>query len=153
HRVPRQRRQVSCAELFRMAPMFHFLSLHSLDDCSRPAVSIPEAVEVPLQVLLDLSLGFGQEPEVPALAEPARQQAHGERARMPKRLQEACTPAELPDTLGTPSEMIAFLVRRVDERFLDPLVRRSDGLTLVQRLGANLAAMVYPHQGGRVSTR
>ena len=62
-------------------------------------------------MLLDLALGFDDEPEIGAIAGDARGDADGERARVPERIEERGTIAELGEPLLRPREMLFLLAR------------------------------------------
>ena len=70
----------------------------------------------PVEVLLDLALGLGEEREVPAVAQRAGERAHRERAGVPQRVEQARPAAELADALGAPREVVFLLARRLFQR-------------------------------------
>ena len=99
------------------------------------------------EVLLDLALGFREERKIPAVAEQAGGGADGERARIPQGIQQARPATELADTLGAPREMVLFLARGLRERLARLRAPGDQRLSLVKRLGTDLAYMVYAHEG------
>ena len=85
---------------------------HLLDDRAAFRVRCRQALDVRRQVLLDLALGFDDEPEVGAIAGDARGDADGERARVPQRVQQRRAIAELGEPLLRPREVLLLLARR-----------------------------------------
>ena len=69
--------------------------LHARDHRPRLGIPAPELFDVSLQVLLDLSLGLGEESEVPTLAQPPRGITEAERTRVPERVGQTQATAEL----------------------------------------------------------
>ena len=89
---------------------------HRLDDRTRALIRGREPGEVPVEMLLDLPLGFREKRQVPAIAERTGKRADGERARIPERIKQARPPAELTNALGAPGEVVFLLARRMLER-------------------------------------
>src|SRR5260370_40449432 len=104
-------------------------------------------------MLLDLPLGLGEKSEIPALAQSPGGITESQRTRVPQGVEQAQPAAELAYALSTPGEMIGLLARCLCERVLDVVVQRRQCLALVQRLGADLAAGIDPHQRGRVAAQ
>ncbi|MNY23962.1 hypothetical protein D3C86_1576500 [compost metagenome] len=104
-------------------------------------------------MVLDLALGLGDEAQAHAVTGATGQEADGERARVPDRVQQARTRAEFAQALGAPGEVVFLLAR--GGIHLRPHRRgaRRDLLRLVQGLGADLADMVDTHQPGHMPAR
>ena len=75
--------------------MLRFVALHRFDDRASARVPRREAVQVALQVRLDLPLGLLEEAEVPRVARLAGREADRERPRIPQRVEQARAAAEL----------------------------------------------------------
>jgi len=138
------------AERDRARAVARLVGAHRLDYGARAPVGRRQHVEVTRQVLLDLALGLSEEGEIPAVAERAGDGADRERARVPKRIEEARPAAELADPLGAPGEVVLLLARRLLERSARARVPRRERLALVERLRTDFAHMVDAHQRGRV---
>ena len=65
---------------------------------------------------LDLSLGFGQKTQIPAIVQFARHHADRQCAHIPERIQEAFTPPQLFDAPLSPGQMLVFFFRRLFQR-------------------------------------
>ena len=109
-----------------------------------------QAVEVVLQVLLDLALGLGQETEIDTISEARGDQAEPEGSGVPQRVEQALAPAQFLDALLGPGQMLGLLVGSLHQRLTDAVVARQQRLPLIQGLGTDLAAMVDSHQRGGV---
>ena len=109
-------------------------------------------VQMAVEMLLHLTLGFGHEAEADAVAQAPCREADRERAGVPERIQQTGTRVERFETFGSPREMIFFLDRGVIEH--GPQRRRSgrEFLSLVERLRADLADVIHAHQSSRVRT-
>ena len=68
-------------------------------------------VQMAVEMLLHLALGFSHEAEADAVADAPCREADCERAGVPERIQQAGTRIERLETLGGPREMIFFLDR------------------------------------------
>ena len=106
----------------------------------------------PREVLLDLPFGFGEESEIPAVAEQAGGGADGERARIPQRVEQAEPSIQLADALGAPGQVVLFLARCAIERLPRGRIARRERLPLIERLRANFADVVDAHQRRGVRT-
>src|SRR6266702_2238627 len=71
-----------------------------------------------------------------------------EGAGVPERIERARPPAQLGDSLRAPGEVIAFFPRRLLEFQLQRRIARGERLALVERLRADFAAVIDPHEGG-----
>jgi hypothetical protein len=60
---------------------------------------------VRVEVTLDLALGLDEEPETRRVTGTSREEADAEGARIPQRIEEAGTRAELVETLGRPRQV------------------------------------------------
>src|SRR5258708_2050198 len=98
------------------------------------------------EVLFDLTLGFGEESEIPAVTQDPGGHPERKRSRIPQRIEQAGASAELADALRAPGEMIALLPGGALERRARPVLPRHQRLAFVQRLRAYLAHMVDAHQ-------
>src|SRR5262245_13358442 len=96
----------------------------------------------------DLVLRFGEEAEIPAVSEQARQRAQREGACVPNRVEQALAPAQLRDALLGPCEMLGFLLRRPLERRFRLRVTRGQRLALIESLRTDLAHVVDAHECG-----
>src|SRR5439155_5846433 len=86
--------------------------------------------------------------EVPTISEPPGEAADREGAGVPERIEHAPPPAQLGDSLRAPGEVIAFFPRRLLELQLQRRIARGERLALVERLRADFAAVIDPHEGG-----
>ena len=102
------------------------------------------------EVLLDLPFRFGQKRKVPAIAAYTRSRPHGEGAGIPERVQQARPALQFPDALRAPRQVILLLARRLLQLPARLRIARGKCLPLIQRLRANLAHMVHPHQPRRM---
>src|SRR5207248_8406150 len=98
------------------------------------------------QMFFDLALRLGQERQVPAIAQGARERANRERTRVPERIVQARPAAELANPLDAPGKVVLFFTRRLLERPLHTRVARSEGLPLVERLSTDFAHVIHAHQ-------
>ena len=105
-----------------------------------------QAIQVAVQMRLDLALGLRHEAQAQLVAQPARHQAQSEGARIPERIEQAGAAAELGNALRAPRKMVFFLARGALERLTRVRIARRQGLPLVERLRAHLAHMVDAHQ-------
>lgn len=95
---------------------------------------------------LDLPLSLCEKPQVPAIAEFPGNNTDRQGAEVPYRVEQTLAAAQLIDALLGPREMLGFFVGRVAQRFRDRWIALGQRLPLVERLGADLADMVHPHQ-------
>src|SRR5262245_15643461 len=126
--------------------MAGLVTLHRAHDRTGAGVRRAQAVEMALEMALDLPFGLLEEAEVPGVAELARGVADRERARVPERIEEARPYPELRDALLGAREVVFLLARRPLERSFELRVIRRQRLALVERLGADLTAVVHAHQ-------
>ena len=142
----RSLRQLGRAKVDRAGAVARLVGAHCLDHGARAPVGRGQRIEMTGQVLLDLTLGLGEESEIPAVAERAGESADRERPRVPERIQDARPAAELADALRAPGEMVLLLARRLLERGASLRIAGGQRLALVERLRADLADMVDAHQ-------
>src|SRR5436309_14259512 len=102
-----------------------------------------------LQVRLDLAFRFRHESEADAVAETRGKQSDRERTDMPERIEQAGSSAKFVDASLCPREMIEFFIRRGEKRRAQLRVARSDRLSFVERLRADLADVIDAHQRRR----
>ena len=102
---------------------------------------------MPLQMRFHLFFRFRQKTEVPFITQPSGDQAHGQRAGIPERIEQACAPAQLGDALLAPGKVIELLARRSVQRGANTGRIGTERLPLIKRLGADLTAMINAHQG------
>ncbi len=99
---------------------------------------------------LHLTLGLRQKTQIPFIPQQPGQRADSQRAAIPQRIEQAQMPAQIMHPPRSPGQMLGLLLRRLPQFFLDYRVARGQRLPLIQSLGANLAAVVDPHQRRRV---
>ncbi len=124
---------------------------HLLQDRARPVVGYGDLFQMAIQVLLDLVLGLGDEAQADPVARAPRRPADGKRARVPERVEQAGTRAELAQPFGAPAKVVFFLARRLIH--LGANLRRARGqlLGLVKGLRADLAHVVDAHEPSHVA--
>ena len=113
-------------------------------------VGCGQLIQMAIQMLFDLTLGFGHEAETHAIAQTARCEADCQCACIPERIQQTWTRIERFEAFGGPRQMILFFDGSMIKH--GPQRRRpgSEFLSLVKRLGAHLADVVHTHQTGRM---
>src|SRR5258706_8430940 len=99
------------------------------------------------QMLFDLTLGFREERQVPAVPKRSRRDPQSQRTRVPHRIEEAQMPSELAHPVCAPSQVILLLACSLLKRGTDARVPGREGLPLVERLGADFAHMINAHEG------
>jgi hypothetical protein len=105
-----------------------------------------QAVEMCVEMLGYLALGFGQKAEAELVPGKSGSRTDGERTEIPQRCQPAGSAAELFDARTAPGEMIAFLLSCSQQRIALSRITRKHGLTPVERLRSYFTAMVHTHQ-------
>src|SRR5713101_141248 len=128
--------------------MPRFFVSHGFDERARPGVFWRKAIEMAFEVPLHLLFRLREKAEVPIIAEPPGDAADREGAGVPERIEHAPPPAQLGDSLRAPGEVIAFFPRRLFELRLQRRIARGERLALVERLRADFAAVIDPHEGG-----
>jgi hypothetical protein len=119
---------------------------HSLHDCATSCVRGGQSLEVAAEMVGDLTLGFLDESERPAVSEDAAGSTYRESARIPQRLQAARDGAEFRQTLLAPAQMVEFLERRRPHVFGDRIAAGDRSMALIQTLCCYLARVIDPHQ-------
>ena len=104
-------RQFRRAEFQRSLPVLRLVGAHRFDNRAGPAIAGRKPRQMPVEVLLDLALGFGQKAEAMPVAKRTRRRAERERAAVPERIEQAQAPAEFADAAGAPGEVILLLRR------------------------------------------
>ena len=113
-------------------------------------VLIRQFTQVMIKVRLDLSLGFCKKSEAPLVTEFARRHSDGQRADVPKRIQQTGSPAQFDKAVLCPGEMLGFFGRGRRQRLPKLGVTAGESLSLIKRLRADLTDVVDPHQGACV---
>src|SRR5258708_28624590 len=111
---------------------------HGGNQLARAQIRGVQRLEMAGEVLFDLALGFGEEGEIPAIAQDPGGHPQSKRPHIPQRIKQARAPAELADALRAPGEVIALLSGGALERLARPVPPRRQCLALVQRLRADL---------------
>jgi hypothetical protein len=122
------------------------VALHLRDDRPRGEIGLRQPLEMTCQVLLHLALGFHHEAEAGLVAQAAGDEADAERTQVPERIEHALARAELAQPLGRPGQMVGFLCGGLGELTPQRGVGRGQRLRAVERLGADLADVIDPHQ-------
>jgi hypothetical protein len=123
------------------------IALHLLDNGPGRGVAHRQALEMLLQVLLDLTLGLGHETQADRLAEPAGQQADAEGSGIPQGVEHAGAISQLAQAAMRPGQVVRLVACRVLELLAQRGVVRGQGLRVVKRLCADFAHVVDAHQG------
>src|SRR5258708_26176509 len=97
------------------------------------------------EVLFDLTLGFGEESEIPAVTQDPGGHPERKRSRIPQRIEQAGASAELADALRAPGEMIALLPAGALESRPRPALPRHRPLPSVHPLPPYSAPMLDAH--------
>ena len=108
-----------------------------------------QALQVAVEMLLDLALGLDDEAQAGTVAQARRAPADRKRACIPERIEQRGPVAEFLQALLGPGEMVCLLARGFLELLAQPLVAGGQRLRGVERLRADLADMVHPHQRAR----
>jgi hypothetical protein len=122
------------------------VGLHLVDDGARGGVGLRQAVEVAGQVLLDLALGLDDEAQAGAVAQPPGQQADAEGAGVPQRVEQAGRSPSSSRRCCVQARWSVSSRAACSSAGAAPGRARGQRLRLVQRLGADLADVVDPHQ-------
>ena len=107
-----------------------FVGLHLPHDGARRSVFGRQALQVPLEMRLDLAFRFRHEAETGAIAEAARHVADREGAGKPERIEQARTTAECVESLACPRKVVFLVSRGPPELFGKRRVRRAERLSL-----------------------
>ena len=99
-----------------------------------------------VEMRADLTLSFGDEAQAPLVTENATGRPNGKRAGVPDRAESADILTELIDPMLTPGKMIELFIGRVLHLFLNALVARDRGVSLVEGLRRNFARVVNTHK-------
>ena len=106
-----------------------------------------QAFHVLGQMRFDLAFGLHHKAQADVVAQPARQQPHAKGAGVPQGVQERRPCAQLSEPLTRPGQVVAFLLAGPGKLLAQRRVIGAHGLGRIQRLCADLAHMVDPHQG------
>lgn len=129
--------------------MLDFVVLHLLQYGPASRVCSRQARKVLVQVRFNLFFRFRNKPEADPIAKRARYRADRIGSEVPQRVQHAGAPAQFPDPVLTPCQMIGFLRGGPAHDSGDLWVARGQRLTLIQRLRRDLPGMIDPHQAYR----
>ncbi len=105
-----------------------------------------KAIEVAVEMALDLALGLDQEAQAGLVAGTTGDQTDREGARVPQGVEQTGARAELAQALGGPGEMVGLLAGGLLELQAQRRIGRRQRLRAVQRLRADLADVIDPHQ-------
>ena len=105
-----------------------------------------ESIQMALQVLLHLALGFGHESQAGLVADQAGQQAYREGSCIPERIKPAGPSREFRQSRLAPGQMIGLLPAGCQEHFAHPGVTGGQCLAVIEPLCGDLAGVVHPHQ-------
>ena len=128
-----------------------FVLFHLHDDGAGFRILRREALQVALQMRLDLAFGLGQKAQIPARAESACRIAQCERSGVPEWIEQAQAPAQFGYALLSPGEVLGFLACGLRQGARHRSIVARQRLPLIQRLRADLAAVVHPHQRSRMA--
>lgn len=103
-------------------------------------------MEVACQVLFDLAFCLGKKAQADGIPQAPGQQPDAECSGVPQRVQYAWPRSKLIQTLHRPCEVIILLARGLIEMSLQHRIARAQPLRLIERLSADLADMVHPHE-------
>lgn len=130
--------------------MFLLLVTHLFDNRATPRVAVRQSLEMAVEVVANLLLGFPNETEAPLVTENPACRSNRKRTGIPQWRQPADVLAEFADALLAPRQVVEFLVRRMPHLFFDRPVASDRRVPVVQRLGRNLAGVIDAHQAGRM---
>lgn len=121
------------------------VSTHLFQNDSRFPVLRRQLIEMTIQMMLHLTLGFRHESKADTIADPASQPADGKRASVPQWIEQTGAGTDFVETFRAPAEMVLLFARRLRHRRTDLRRTRSQLLRLVKRLRTNLANMIDAH--------
>ncbi len=129
--------------------MGRLVGFHLRDDRAGHGIALRQTIEMSAEMRLDLLLCDLEEGQRLSVAEGSSSGTQGDRACIPKRIQQARTTAEGFHTLTRPGEVIEFLVSSGRQFLLDGGMPGKKRLTLIEPLSGDFACVVYAHQGDR----
>ena len=144
-------RQLRAAAGDSLGGMCDLVGFHLLENGVGLAVRWRNLGDVLFQVRLDLALGLRNESETPLVAGDAGRGTDSEGTGVPQRVQQARATTEFVNTTLAPVEVIVLLLRGAFHVLAHRWVFRRDGMSLVKRLGADLAGVVDAHETGHVA--
>ena len=129
--------------------MTRFLVPHLRHDGARLVITLRQAFQVTRQMGFNLMFGFRHKPEAQAVAQPAGNQAEPKGTGVPQRIEQGGPRAQLVHPVLGPGQVVAFFLAGLQEFLAQNRVARSQRLRGIQRLRANFAHVVDPHQRAR----
>src|SRR5215468_2071903 len=106
HQRAHESRWAHAARGLRGRTVFDLLRPHGFKYGTAAAIARRKSVQMLIEMSLDLALRLGDEPEAGAVAEQRGSCADEERARVPKRIEEARPRPELSEAAFAPGEMV-----------------------------------------------
>lgn len=110
---------------------------------------VRKALHVCSEVCLNLALGFAHEPKTCVIAEASGKVSNTQRARIPYRIEKRGALAQLLEPFTGPGKMVGLFPGRRSKEALQRRVLRCERVAFVERLRANLAHVVHPHERTR----
>jgi hypothetical protein len=99
----------------RSLRMMRLVDLHLFNDCTAFGIGFRQLLQVAVEVGLDLAFGFGEEAEVPFVAQQTGDHTDAECAAEPQRIKQALAAAEFVDARFAPGEVVGFFARGLFE--------------------------------------
>ncbi len=131
-----------------ISAVFGLLIAHGRNDRATTSIVGRQPVQVAVQVITNLPLGFCDEAETPFVADDATQCTHGERSGVPDRAKPTRPFTQLIETLFAPCEVIEFLICGLLHLRFDLTIARGNSMSLVETLCRDLAGVIDAHQSG-----
>ena len=128
-----------------------FVAAHLFQHRAGLGVCCRQLVQVLVQMAADLILGSRDEAQAQAIADQAGTGADPEGEAIEQRIEQARTLTQGADALLAPGQVIDLFVGRLLHFFAHFRQLGGQRLTLVQRLGADLAGVVDAHEAGRMT--
>ena len=128
-----------------------FVFQHFLHDQPGLAVLFGQGFQVVPQVVADPLFRGCHKAQADLVADRAGHRPQGEGQAVPGGVEDTGPAVQLAQALLAPHQVIDLLRRRLLHLFPHGGQFRGEGLPLVERLGADLAGMVDPHQPGGMS--
>jgi len=131
--------------------MAGFVRAHDPDDCPAALVVLAELLEVSVEMGADLPFRLLDEAEAHGVAGGGGGHRNRDGTGEPRGIEDARVTVEFRETLGAPHEMIAFFGRGIDQCIGKRGVAGHERLAKIQRLGADFAGVIHPHQARGVA--
>ena len=147
-------RQFTGAERQCGIGMGGFVGFHPADDGSTALILVWQRLGpfyVTVQMSLDLALGFDDKTQIPAIAGQSGRGAEHKCPAKPERIQPRQVAVQFADPLGTPGQVVGFVASGSQQMGAQVLVASGQRLSEVERLCADLADVVDPHQPGSMA--